>query len=433
MSEVNRMKRTLLGTTVLASGLVGGAYMAGQDTEAIGEARAAAPEDDDPKNIGGQYELLRLAVPAGDEIGNVIRRDAELSAGFEVIDRRSIPGALVKETGFDREKWNQIGAQSVIKNAVVGGQIKFQLYDLAKGNRPVLSRGFPAGDGRKAAHKFMNEVIKYYTGIPGVFGSRIAFVRTRRSPSVTKNVFTMEMDGGNVAGITSNRSLNILPSIGPGGQVIFTSYAKRNPDLWIAAGGGPQRVSQFPGLNLGGVMSPQGGAIALTLSKDGNSEIYLIDTSGNIKARLTNNAAIDGSASWSPGGNQLAFVSNRAGGPQVFRMSSAGAGAARMTKKGEYNQTPDWSPGEGDYGQWIAYAGRDGSHFDIFALNVKTGKLKRLTQGGGRNTDPTYSPDGRLVAFSSSRGGITLANEDGNNQIEVMKAGSTPDWGPRAL
>jgi TolB protein len=250
---------------------------------------------------------------------------------------------------------------------------------------------------------------------------------------VTKNVFTMEMDGGNVAGITSNRSLNILPSIGPGGQVIFTSYAKRNPDLWIAAGGGPQRVSQFPGLNLGGVMSPQGGAIALTLSKDGNSEIYLIDTSGNIKARLTNNAAIDGSATWSPGGNQLAFVSNRAGGPQVFRMSSAGAGATRMTKKGEYNQTPDWSPGEGDYGQWIAYAGRDGSHFDIFALNVKTGKLKRLTQGGGRNTDPTYSPDGRLVAFSSSRGGITLANEDGNNQIEVMKAGSTPDWGPRAL
>lgn len=427
------MKQTLLGTILLSAMLVGGAYMAGQEnTDVISDAHAG-PAPGGEKDIGGQYELLRLAVPAGDEVGNIIRRDAQLSSGFEVIDRRKIPAALVRETGFNRDQWNQIGAQAVIKNASVAGQIKFQLYDLSKGSRPVLSRGFPAGDVRKATHQFMNEVIKYYTGIPGVFGSRIAFVRTRRSPTVTKNVYTMEMDGGNVASITSNRSLNILPSLGPGGQVLFTSYAKRNPDLWMSSGGAPQRISQYPGLNLGGTMNPNGGSIAVTLSKDGNSEIYTVDTSGNVRARLTNNAAIDGSPSWSPGGNQLAFVSNRAGGPQIFRMSSGGGGAVRVTKQGSYNQTPDWSPGEGEYGSWIAYAGRDGSRFDIFKINVKSGQLKRLTQGGGRNTDPTWAPDGRLIAFSSSRGGITIANEDGNNQQEVMKAGTTPDWGPRAL
>lgn len=424
------MKRTLLGTSVLASLLLGAAFMAGQDVQAIAEANAGPSQD---VGIGGKFELLRLAVPAGDETGNILRRDAELSAGFQLIDRKSIPAALIKETGFDRDGWAQLGAQAVIKNAQVGGQIKFQLYDLTKGAKPVLSQGYPAGDQRKAAHKFMNEVIKYYTGIPGVFGSRIAFVRTQRSPLVTKNVYTMEMDGGNVAGITSNRSLNILPSLGPGGEVVFTSYAKRNPDLWIASGGAPVRVSKYPGLNLGGVMSPNGGTIALTLSKDGNSEIYTIDTSGNIKARLTSNNAIDGSPTWSPAGNQIAFVSNRAGGPQVFRMSSGGGGATRITKKGDYNQTPDWSPGEGEHANWIAYAGRDGSNFDIFAINVKTGQLKRLTQGGGRHTDPSWAPDGRLITFASSRSGIVVANEDGNNQIPVMRAGNTPDWGPRAL
>lgn len=424
------MKRTLLGTTVLATLLLGGGYWAGQDTEIINEANAA-PNDE--KDIGGKIVLLRLAVPAGDEVGDIVRKDAKLSAGFDVIDRRSIPAALAKEAGFSKKKWNEVGAQAVIKNANVNGQIKFQLYDLTKGNKPVLARGYPAGDKRKAAHRFMNEVIKYYTGTLGVFGSRIAFVRTRRSPSVSKNIFTMEMDGGNVAGITANRSLNILPSLGPGGQVIFTSYAKRNPDLWMSSGGGPTRVSKYPGLNLGGVMSPTGGSIALTLSKDGNSEIYTIGTNGGVKGRLTKNAAIDGSPTWSPGGNQIAFVSNRAGGPQVFRMSAGGGGASRVTKKGGYNQTPDWSPGEGEYGQWIAYAGRAGSNFDVFAVNVKTGQLKRITQGGGRNTDPSYAPDGRLIAFSSSRGGITIANEDGNNQIQVMRAGTTPDWGPRAL
>ena len=420
------MNRTVLGTTVLATVLAIGAYWSGSDAT---YANAAAPDDAD---IGGKIELLRLAVPAGDEVGDVLRRDAEISAGFKVIDRRSIPAALVKETKFDREAWNKVGAQAVIKNAVVGGQIRFQLYDLAKGSQVALSRGYPAGDARKAAHMFMNDVIEHYTGIKGVFGSRIAFVRTRRNPTVTKNVFTAEMDGGNPGSVTGNRSLNILPSLGPGGQVIFTSYAKRNPDLWMSSGGGPKRISKYPGLNLGGVMSPAGGTIALTLSKDGNSEIYTIDTSGNVKARLTNSASIDGSPSFSPGGNQLAFVSNRNGGPQVFRMSSSGGGAKRVTTKGDYNQTPDWSPGEGEYADWVAYAGRDGGSFDIFAINVKTGKLKRLSQGGGRNTDPSWAPDGRLVSWSSSKGGVVIANEDGNNQITVIKAGTTPDWGPRA-
>ena len=423
------MKRTLLGTTVLAGLLVGGAYYAGQDTEVISEANAA-PSDE--KDIGGRIVLLRLAVPAGDEVGDILRKDAKLSAGFEVIDRRSLPAALIKDPGFNKKAWNEVGAQAVIKNAEAGGQIKFQLYDMAKGKKPVLTSGFPANDKRKAANKFMNQVIKYYTGIPGVFGSRIAFVRTRRSPTVSKNVFTAEMDGGNVAGITGNRSLNILPSLGPGGQVIFTSYAKRNPDLWMSSGGGPKRVSKYPGLNLGGAMSPNGGTIALTLSKDGNSEIYTIGVGGGIKARLTKNGAIDGSPSWSGGGNQIAFVSNRAGGPQVYRMSGGGGGASRVSKSGSYNQTPDWSPGEKKYGNWIAYAGRSGGRFDIFKVNVNSGKVKRLTQAGGRNTDPTWAPDGRLIAFSSSRGGITIANEDGNNQISVIKAGTTPDWGPRA-
>jgi TolB protein len=418
--------RTLLGTMVLASTLAFGAYWAGHDATVAD----AAQEEVDVSGKG--FTLLRLAVPAGDETGNVLRRDAEISSGFELIDRRSIPAALIKEAGFDRDQWNKIGAQAVIKNAVVGNQIKFQLYDLAKGSKPVLSKGFPAGDTRKAAHMFMNEVINYYTGTPGVFGSRIAFVRTQRNPLVTKNIYTAEMDGGNVAGVTGNRSLNILPSLGPGGQVVFTSYAKRNPDLWMSSGGEPKRISMYPGLNLGGVMSPAGGTIALTLSKDGNSELYTIDTSGNIKARLTTDKALDGSPTWSGAGNQIAFVSDRAGGPQIYRMNAGGGGANRVTKKGDYNQTPDWNPGEGQYSEWITYAGRAGGGFDVFAVNVKSGSVKRLSQGSGRNTDPSYSPDGRLVAWSSSRGGIVIANEDGNNQIEVVKAGSTPDWGPRA-
>jgi len=422
------MKRTLLGTSLLATLFLAGSFYAGQ-TPAVANA---AP--DSSVELGGTgFRLLRLAVPADGRIGDILRKNATISGGFEVMDRRAIPAGLIRASEFNKKGWQEIGAESVILADESGGQFKFRLYDLGASDRPVLSRGYAANDPLKAANRFMNDVIEHYTKTPGVFGSRIAFVRTNRNPTVTKNVYSIEMNGESPSAVTNNRSLNVLPSIGPGGQVIFTSYAKRNPDLWMSAGGSLSRISTQPGLNLGGVMSPDGSTIALTLSKDGNSEIYTIDTSGGIKARLTNNAAIDGSPTWSPGSNQIAFVSSRSGGPQVFRMASNGSGAARLSKQGNYNQTPDWNPGQGARANLVAYAGRDNSNrYDIFAVDVGSGKLSRLTQNPGRNLDPSWSPDGRMIAFQSTVGGIVVANEQGNNQQQVAKAGTTPDWGPRA-
>jgi TolB protein len=422
------MMRTLFGTSFLATLLLAGSFFAGQDP-----AIANAAPDSSVELGGTGFRLLRLAVPADGRIGDILRKNATISGGFEVMDRRSIPAALIKATDFNKKGWQDIGSESVILADEVGGQFKFRLYDLGAGDKPVLSRGYAATDPLKAANRFMNDVIEHYTKTPGVFGSRIAFVRTNRNPTVTKNVYSVEMNGESPSAVTNNRSLNVLPSIGPGGQVLFTSYAKRNPDLWISSGGAPSRVSSQPGLNLGGVMSPDGSTIALTLSKDGNSEIYTIDTSGGIKARLTNNAAIDGSPTWNPGGNMIAFVSSRNGGPQVFKMGSNGSGAARLSKQGNYNQTPDWNPGTGARGSMVAYAGRDNSNrYDIFAVDAGGGKLTRLTQNPGRNLDPSWSPDGRMIAFQSTVGGIVVANEQGNNQQQIAKAGTTPDWGPRA-
>jgi len=423
------MKRTLLGTSILATLLLTGSFYAGQDP-AIANA---APAGEGVELGGTGFRLLRLAVPADGRVGDILRKNATISGGFEVMDRRSIPAALIKASNFDKKGWQDIGSETVILADEVGGQFKFRLYDLGQGDKPVVSRGYAANDPLKAANRFMNDVIEHYTKQPGVFGSRIAFVRTNRNPTVTKNVYSIEMNGEATNSVTNNRSLNVLPSIGPGGQVLFTSYAKRNPDLWLSAGGSLSRISTNPGLNLGGVMSPDGSTIALTLSKDGNSEIYTIDAGGAIKARLTNHAGIDGSPTWSPGGNQLAFVSSRSGGPQVFRMASTGAGATRLSKQGSYNQTPDWNPGTGARGNLVAYAGRDNSNrYDIFAVDVGGGKLTRITQNPGRNLDPTWSPDGRMIAFQSTVGGIVVANEQGNNQQPIAKAGTTPDWGPKA-
>jgi TolB protein len=121
-------------------------------------------------------------------------------------------------------------------------------------------------------------------------------------------------------------------------------------------------------------------------------------------------------------------VSARHGGPQVFLMSTNGGDPKRITYKGSHNQTPAFCRDANN--PMVAFSGRDGGGWDIFTVSLKTGAYTRLTQGQGVNQDPAFSPDCRMVAFASSRGGIFLSNPEGLNQNLVIKgSASTVRWG----
>ncbi len=176
----------------------------------------------------------------------------------------------------------------------------------------------------------------------------------------------------------------------------------------------------------------------MTLSFEGNSEIYLISPNGDIIKRLTNNPGIDSSATFSPDGSQIAFVSDRFGSPQIWLMSSSGSGQTRLTHKGNFNQEPSWSPrglpapGGGTGQPLIAFTGRDEhNNYDIFTINPQTGDLQRLTENRGSNSHPTWAPNGRAIAYKSSRGGIWVATFDGKTERQVFHGSAeTPSWGP---
>ncbi len=208
---------------------------------------------------------------------------------------------------------------------------------------------------------------------------------------------------------------------------------RSNPDLYVGASGGgrPKRVSAQPGMNTGASFSPDGSKIALTLSKDGNPEIYIISASdGSIVKRITTNKAIDTSPAWSPDGSQLAFVSDRNGGPQIFVVPAGGGGAVQVSKNGNYNTTPTWSPAKGKH--VIAYTTRDGGTYDIVTLDLDSGAMTRITQNEGQNEEPSFSPNGRAIAFARLGQGVFIANADGSGKATKVWSGSATGvrWGP---
>ncbi len=72
----------------------------------------------------------------------------------------------------------------------------------------------------------------------------------------------------------------------------------------------------------------------------------------------------------------------------------------------------------------------------MFTVNVDTGKVNRLTQDQGNNQEPSFSPNGRLIVFTSTRNGLPqlfVMTADGKNQMALpMERGEfdTADWGP---
>lgn len=377
---------------------------------------------------------LGVARAEGDADGTAaqtLSKDMDVTGLFQVLDPASFPATLQSEgLGFTSALWTQVGAQSVVKMHVSGGQVEGRLYITARGDTAQLSKTYRGGDVRDAVHEFANDIVKTLTGQAGVFGSRIALAMTGKGPH---EIAVVDMDGGRTSIVTKMSSDCLLPAFSPGGgEIAFTSYLRNNPDLYIvsAGGGRARRVSKQPGLNTGAAWAPGGGALALTMSYEGNAELYRIATDGAVQAKLTSNPAIDSSPSYSPDGSQIAFVSNRAGSPQVYVMPAGGGAAKRVTFQGKYNQTPRWSP-RTDKPQ-IAFTGRDERGvFDVFILDVKSGRIDRLTQGKGSNLDPTWSPDGRLIAYVSSRGGLYVQNPETHHEVQIWHgSGSSPSWGP---
>lgn len=318
--------------------------------------------------------------------------------------------------------WQQQGQQLVLD---------LKLLDPGSGQM-LLGKRYRGGpnDGPRMMTQFVNEVILYLTGAPGLPQGRLAFVS---GTTDRREIYLADL-GGTPKQLTRFGTLTLSPAWAPdGSEIFFVSYRGGFPALYaVNPGTGAVRKLKSNGtLNVTPAAGP-GGLLAATLNRDGDQEIYLLDRQGNIKQRLTNSPGIDIAPAFSPDGRQLAFVSSRQGTPQIYIMPVSGGAARRLTFSGSYNTSPSWSP----KGDLIAYAGRAGGGFQIFVIPAQGGSPRQLTREGS-NESPTWSPDGNFIACSSTRGGksaiyiINVQTGAAVKAVDLPGSQTQPAWAPR--
>jgi Tol biopolymer transport system component len=203
-------------------------------------------------------------------------------------------------------------------------------------------------------------------------------------------------------------------------------------------GTGPHdRLTNNPAVEFNGRgWSPEGGRILFGSERDGNQEVYVMDSDGSNQTNLSANAAQDGDGSWSPDSSRIAFQSTRDGGDwDIYVMDANGSNVVRLTTSPATDSTPNWSPD----GTRIAFQSqRDGSDYEVYVMDADGGNQTRMTFDPGTDELADWSPDGQRIAWTTDRDGdleiYTLAVSDPTGlQVRLTNnraADLYPTWSP---
>ena len=389
-------------------------------------------------------------VAAARTIGEVLYDDINYEREYYMIGKDTI-ATIPKPTSLDDvplDRWKEVNANGVIVGTVqkttAGIVVRMKLIDVSSG-KTSLGKEYSGSvaNPRRYAHTISDELFKQQLALTGVARTKLAFSSDRSAELIkgpvknrdVQEIYFVDYDGANPVRVTNTTTLNVAPAWSPDNQVIaYTSWRPSSAgsfgvyqDIILSfittgvreapAAGNPEKQNYLA------AWSPDGTKLAFTTNRDGNPEIYVMNKEGGGLRRVTNNPAIDVSPTWSPTGTQLAWVSDRTGSPKIYIMNADGTG--QRTLVGDpYSDRPTWSRGKFNE---IAYATRNGPGYDIKIYSFATGEAIRITDGIGSNESPAFAPNGRHIAFTSTRNGkaqLFTVDRDGNNLRQITREGN---------
>lgn len=303
-------------------------------------------------------------------------------------------------------------------------------------------------------------------------GRSVAFVSDRDG---RYNIYVGLLSGGNLVQVTNDANLKARPAWSPDGTTL--AYARLNAsgiwDVWEvpALGGTSRRViadAKDPAWSPDGTklaydsgkdhgiwmatasgenahrvagpvsdyatrryteprFSPDGTKIAFSSRGNGPyGELEVIDVNSGKVQELTSDGALVLAPAWSPDGRSIYFASSRGGTMNIWKMGADGGAAEQITSGQGDDAQLDLSP---DGNKIVFSTWRTKTNITKVSLAGKAGEQKAqlLAMDPGRNqVGPSYSPDGKYLAYFSNLKGaekesIWISNTDGSNPVLLVR------------
>jgi TolB protein len=355
------------------------------------------------------------------DIDNVIAADLNRSGRFRPIPENDMLQKPTASIDVDFDDWSILNVEAVVIGKITqtganAYSVQFQAFDVFSKQQLVGYR-MPASRGtmRRVAHRAADMIYEKLTGIPGVFGTKVAYVSaTGQSESErTYALIVSDMDGENQFTIMESPDPIMSPAWSPDSRrLAYVSFEDNVSTIFVQTlrTGNRVKVSSRAGINGAPAFSPDGRKLVLTLGGvDGNLDINILDLASRQVSRLTTNRSIDTEGTWSPDGESIYFTSDRGGSPQVYRVGVNGGNPERITFEGSYNARPRLSPD----GSKLALVTLDRGNYRVGLLDLDDRDLLVLS-AGQQDESPSFAPNSDSLIYAT--------RQRGNGVLEMVSA-----------
>jgi len=356
------------------------------------------------------------------DIDGVIAADLNRSGRFRPIPDGDMLQKPTASVDIDFDDWSILAVEAVIIGKITqtganAYSVQFQAFDVFKREQLVGYR-MPASRGtmRRVAHRAADMIYEKLTGIPGVFGTKVTYVRaTGREDNRKYSLIVSDMDGENQFTIMESTDPIMSPAWSPDSrQLAYVSFENNVSTIFVQTlrTGNRIKVSSRAGINGAPAFSPDGRKLVLTLGGvDGNLDINILDLRTRALKRLTTNRAIDTEGTWAPDGQSIYFTSDRGGSPQIYRVSVNGGTPQRVTYEGSYNARPRLSPS----GDRLAMVTLDRGNYRIAVQDLDDGDFLVLSTGR-QDESPSFAPNSDSLIYATRQGSdgvLEMVSADG--------------------
>ncbi len=212
------------------------------------------------------------------------------------------------------------------------------------------------------------------------------------------------------------------------GKIVFTCYIKQIDQICImnADGSGRKQLTDFSATTFYASLSPDGARVYFVSKQTGAFEIYSMDTDGKDRNRLTNGIGSLYAPELSPDGQWIIFTKN---GDGLWLMRPDGKNPHRLTDRDDID--PTWSPD----GSMISFASSRAGNRQLFIMNADGSNIQQLTDLNNMGGRSTWSPDGKWIAFYRGPQGdhnIYVVNVETKEVTRLTNGGDNlgPSWSP---
>ena len=338
----------------------------------------------DPISIAVQKFESKDGVSRSDAnmLREVVENDLKRTGLFHIVNHDAFPEYVKMNEMPNFKSWEAIKARALVQALIQPEgkdkyKLEFYLWDV-NGQEQIEAQSLIASKKsvRRLAHIMADAIYERLTGEVGYFDTQIVFIaETGPVTNRVKRMAIMDQDGYGMRYLSDKNTFVMSPHFSPNmSTVVFLSYRNDDPTVWVLDldTGDQTKLGTFGGMSFAPRFSPDGNKVAMSLVKNGITNIY----------------------EYNPDGKYMAFNSDSTGSQQIHVLNLRSGKQQRITYGAGRYATPAWSPD----GQFIAFTKMADDTFYIGIMNPE-GRHEKILAGGWFMEAPSWAPGSRRLVY----------------------------------